>query len=622
MSNKSFNNYKSPVRKLVKFFQESRDKWKARSNEKQKRIDFLETKVKDLRNSRDNWKQKAKELEKPSFKSNNAMMNNDSTIHCQELSNVSSISSSKSLLPVDEVVDKYYGLDDIEILPHANGSVSLVPSGLLPWENADGHKYILLIQELGIKMVLEAHTSLRGAMKCFELFAQYFPVQIPNWVTIQNWLLRFGLYELQQKLPYRTDRVWIIDCTIKIGTKKCFLIAGVTGAHLSKHGFNLEHKDVQVLKMEIVTQLNGEIVCQYLEALSQEIGIPQQIVSDHGSDIKKGIELFCSSHRKPIYTYDITHKTALLLKNILEPCSTWQDFLSQCGLTKQRVKQTALSFLAPPPTQKNKARYMNLEELINWAQNTLDYQARGDFSLIEPAHCIDQLVLSQLQIAGYSLIASDLTELLDKVYPDRATLSQALFQTLGQNVTEPVQNIIFEHADLGHIALLDKFGWLGSFENVIPDYRQLMQVISIAKSCVKKDGIDRQKHQEFKQLIKTSQITSEVAIVLALALGDFLKDEGELFANRPVIYKLQIGLSTSDVIESIFGKFKVFVKKFTEIGKLVLTIPAFLGDITPQNIKQALESTHQQDVNNWIDESLCQSSLSKRRKAFAKTEQN
>ena len=44
-------------------------------------------------------------------------------------------------------------------------------------------------------MVFEAHTSLRGAMKCFELFAQYFPVQIPNWVTIQNWLLRFGLYE-------------------------------------------------------------------------------------------------------------------------------------------------------------------------------------------------------------------------------------------------------------------------------------------------------------------------------------------------------------------------------------------------------------------------------------------
>jgi hypothetical protein len=547
-------------------------------------------------------------------------MNNSNIVRCQEPSNNLPISFRSSLLPIDEVVDKYYGIDDIEILPHGSGSVSLVPSGLLPWENADGHKYILLIQELGIKMVLEAHTSLRGAMKCFELFAQYFPVQIPNWVTIQNWLLRFGLHELQQKLPHRTDRVWIIDCTIKIGTKKCFLIAGVTHAHLSKHGFNLQHKDVQVLRMEIVSKLSGEIVCQYLEELSIDIGIPQQIVSDHGNDIKKGIELFCSSHRKPIYTYDITHKTALLLKNILEPCSTWQSFVSQCSFTKKMVIQTDLYFLAPPPIQKNKARYMNLEQLIKWAQNTLDYQAKGDFSLIESAHCIDQLVLSQLQIAGYSLIAGELTELLDKVYPDKSTLSQLDVQTLGQDIAQPIQNIIFEQADLGRQAFLDKFSWLNSFESAIDDYNQLMQVIGIAKSCVKKDGLNRQKHQKFKQLIKTSQINSEVAQELATQLGDFLKDEGELFADRPVIYKLQTGLSTSDVIESLFGKFKVFVKGFTEIGKLALTIPAFLGDITPQNIKKALESTCQQDVNNWIDESIGQSSLSSIRKAFAKTE--
>lgn len=160
MNNKAFNDYKSPVRKWVKFFQESRDKWKARSNEKQKRIDFLETKVKDLRNSRDNWKQKAKELSKAQSKNNS--------------------STSSNLVTVDEIEDKYYGLDDIEILPHSNGSVSFIPKGLLPWTSADGHKYILLIQELAIKMVLQAHTRLRGAMKCFELFAQFFPIQVPN----------------------------------------------------------------------------------------------------------------------------------------------------------------------------------------------------------------------------------------------------------------------------------------------------------------------------------------------------------------------------------------------------------------------------------------------------------
>jgi len=143
-----------------------------RSNEKQKRIDFLETKVKDLRNSRYQWKQKAKQLEKLSSK--------DATHKMSNVQSKNNSSTSSSLLPVDEVVDKYFGLDDIEILPHSNGSVSLIPSVLLPWESADGHKYILLIQELAIKMVLQAHTSLRSAQKCFELFAQFFPVQVPT----------------------------------------------------------------------------------------------------------------------------------------------------------------------------------------------------------------------------------------------------------------------------------------------------------------------------------------------------------------------------------------------------------------------------------------------------------
>lgn len=81
-------------------------------------------------------------------------------------------SSSQNLLPVGDVVDKYYGLEDIEVLPHANGAANLI-KGLLPWETASGHSYLLLIQQMGIQMVLEAHTSLRGARKCFELFAPF-----------------------------------------------------------------------------------------------------------------------------------------------------------------------------------------------------------------------------------------------------------------------------------------------------------------------------------------------------------------------------------------------------------------------------------------------------------------
>jgi len=481
-------NYKTPLKKLVQFFHDSRDKWKARSHEKQTKIDFLETKVKDLTNSRDKWKKKAKALEKESKNLQNECSNNNSKKvngnyskfkNVEKMGNIQTTTLEKSpvlseppsqtLLPVKEIVDKYYGLDDIEILPAINDDKTKIPKKLSAWETATGHQYLLLIQEIGMKMVLEAHTSLRGAMKCFELFSQFFPVQVPSWVTIQNWILRFGLHELHKKRPSRTDWIWLVDSTIQIGTKKAFLIVGVTKAHLLKHGVNLQLKDVELLKLEVVNKLNGNIIYQYLENLSLSIGIPQQIISDHGSDLKKGIELFCNSHRKPTHTYDITHKMALLLKGILEPCHTWQAFLNQCSLTKQKIKQTNQAFLAPPPTQKNKSRYMNLDELIDWAKKLLAYQKRGDFSQIDPTHYIDELVLSQLQIAGYDLMSDDLTPLLGNTYPDKSGLSQALVQILEPNLDKQVQTLILESADLGLRKFSQNFGWINDFESVICD---------------------------------------------------------------------------------------------------------------------------------------------------------
>ena len=48
--------------RLAKFFQKSRDAWKARSLENQKRILVLDGKVRDLQRSREKWKADAKKL--------------------------------------------------------------------------------------------------------------------------------------------------------------------------------------------------------------------------------------------------------------------------------------------------------------------------------------------------------------------------------------------------------------------------------------------------------------------------------------------------------------------------------------------------------------------------------
>jgi septal ring factor EnvC (AmiA/AmiB activator) len=55
--------YRSPRRMLVRFFEKSRDLWKAKYQVLQEQIKQFRTEVRDLRRSRDRWRAKAEALE-------------------------------------------------------------------------------------------------------------------------------------------------------------------------------------------------------------------------------------------------------------------------------------------------------------------------------------------------------------------------------------------------------------------------------------------------------------------------------------------------------------------------------------------------------------------------------
>ena len=52
--------FKSSASRLARLFHASRDRWKQRAAEKQKKLRALEIKVRDLSESRDQWKQRAR----------------------------------------------------------------------------------------------------------------------------------------------------------------------------------------------------------------------------------------------------------------------------------------------------------------------------------------------------------------------------------------------------------------------------------------------------------------------------------------------------------------------------------------------------------------------------------
>ena len=56
--------YRSPARVLARFFERSRDLWKAKYRELQQRIRAFRTEVRDLRRSRDRWRARAEALQR------------------------------------------------------------------------------------------------------------------------------------------------------------------------------------------------------------------------------------------------------------------------------------------------------------------------------------------------------------------------------------------------------------------------------------------------------------------------------------------------------------------------------------------------------------------------------
>ncbi len=329
--------YKSPPSKLVRFFAQSRDEWKAKCRAAKRRIKLQKNRLRFLEESRARWKSRAQALEREVAR----------------------------LAAAERVALKKKPAEAFPVGCARAASGAVVPAH---------HHYSLETISLFLQLVLAAATSLRCASRVLALVgSEREPsCRVPTWWTGRWWLLRVGYYKLTRPKDQAEDWVWIVDHTAQLGPRKCLLILGLRLSALPARGQCLGHEDVEPLVLEPVTQSTGEVVYQQLEATIEKTGVPREIISDHGGDVKAGIERFCAAHPTTCAIYDIKHKTAAILKQELSGDSAWQEFSQLCQQTKQQVQQTAFAFLMPP-NQRTKARWMNVEVLVRWGTTTLAF---------------------------------------------------------------------------------------------------------------------------------------------------------------------------------------------------------------------------------------------------------
>jgi hypothetical protein len=372
----------------------------------------------------------------------------------------------------------------------------------------------------------------------------------------------------------------------QIGYLFLIILLGIPEARLEDIGYSLKHEDVEVLDIEIMERSTGDMIYHKLASLSEQVGTPIQIISDHGSDLKKGITLFLEEHEDVIYTYDITHKMASLLKKELENDPKYNEFADQLSASLRQMRQTELYFLAPPK-QRVKARYLNIDIYVKWAMSVLDYKNRGDFS----------------QIYNFSILSSK-QKYNKQNHKDQSTREKDRYITS--------HSTIKQLNDMGRKRFMEKLEWLNNFEEEIKVWFEIVQLILLAEKQVKSEGLSQQSKQLFEEKSKKMGDTNERVQNLKKQIIEHLFEEGKK------IPKDQILIGTSDIIESTFGKYKNFSSRnpLKEVGKMILTIPVFIGKKSNNYIKTALETIKSVSVKNWANDIFGQSNLSKRIQAF------
>ena len=119
------------------------------------------------------------------------------------------------------------------------------------------------------------------------------------------------------------------------------------------------------------TSNGGLVQAELATILEANHGIPPlALVKDHGSDLRCGGRLFCEANPDVIDVYDVPHKIACLYEHKLRDDELWGSFTKKCADFKKQVQLTEYSNIAPP-NQRSKARYHNIDVLVDWSTDQL-----------------------------------------------------------------------------------------------------------------------------------------------------------------------------------------------------------------------------------------------------------
>ncbi|GFE72278.1 hypothetical protein [Chroococcus sp. FPU101] len=504
-----------PLSRQLCYQKQCRENWKENALKKQEKIREYVQSNRALKKSRDCWKARAKEAE-------------------QKIKDLEKQLAQFSPSPDLSSANCDENDEESEIIPH--------------------HHYRISTISVVVQQFIKVGNSFRGAAKTMQLISSHSQLDTPHYSSVKNWMEKIGLFELLRPKQRRDDWLFIVDLTIELGKSKALVIYGISYQDWQLHNLrnrsSLKPTDGQILALEVTTEATGAWIYGILESVSQSVGIPLQIIADRASNLRKGIQLFQDRHQKVIYTYDVTHAMANLLKKELFGSECFQNFLADCHSCRLHVQQTELAFAAPP-AQRSQCRYFNLDRLVNWSLR---------------------------------MFQCDLT-FLARLLPN---LSFPQFLARWQQ----------------------KFSWLEDYYEPICFWRSLLFLTRTLEKQLKSFGLHQASLLHYSQKLSLHKI-SHFTLPFKQKIFSYLQEQILPCFDHTF-------LATSDVLESLFGRYKYFSQRcpIKELRSLLLTIPLSTVNFNHEFVKEALTTVHVSDLSQWIQHTFGQSNLSKRKLLF------
>ena len=375
--------------------------------------------------------------------------------------------------------------------------------------------------------------------------------QSPSHVTIRNWTLKIGYYELTHQKEKADDWIILLDHSIQFGCEKILVVLGIRESEFLKMKRPLQYTDLKTLLIANKRSWNGALVKEELKKLEATIGQIKYAVGDYGSDLRKGLVLSEITH-----VHDLSHLIALTIEKLYKTDDRFIEFKSKMSYMRSKFVQTDIAAIVPPKGRK-KSEYQSFDKIIKWGN------------------------------AALNLIENKIND------PEQIKLLLEYFET------KTLDRIRTE------------LSWISHYSELIAELSEINYSIEEVEKELKHNGLSK---ISFRKCVKIlEKLESDNGIKFKETLIYKIDQQIKLLPKTGTI------LFSSDILESIFGKYKNRVSEnpMASITCLMLIIAAFTSDLTEESVKQSIENVKITDIKKWSKENIGVSLFEKRKVLLA-----